>query len=116
MATKGVVMNDKLSYATAVFNRDIVIRCNDKSKYKFLKSIEARRFLFGSTWYVHYRDDSELASYFNKLREAGFLFSYDQHGWGPSAIFQYLREKGLLQGMYTEIYWTGLNEYHTRKL
>jgi hypothetical protein len=110
-------MSKELSYIAAVFDESIVINCNDKTKYAFLKKIGAKRkFLFGIKWRIHYKADADLAIYFAKLRDNGFFFSYDQHGWGPSDIFQYLRKNVLLKGDFTEIFWRGPNITGTRKI
>jgi len=106
----------ELSYVAAILDEKIVIHCNDKAKIVFLKNIGAKRkFIFGIKWYINYKSDSDLAIIFSQLRDKGFFFSYDQHGWGPAAIFQHLRKNDLLHNDFMEIFWRGPNKIEIRK-
>jgi hypothetical protein len=116
MASKATMINE-LSYVAAVLNRKIVIKCNNKKKFLFLKNIGAkRRFGLGTKWYLTYKTHLDLAEQFTKLRDEGFFFSYDQHGWGPSDIIQHLKENKFVKGSFTEIFWREPNKIETRKI
>src|SRR3989338_3342009 len=109
-------MKKLLNYVRSVLSKEIVILCVDREKSKYLRSIGAKKkFIFGSEWVINYVTEDDLAGFFIKLRDEGFLFSYDQHGWGPSDLFRYLRDKNLLNGHFMEIYWVGPSEYRIQK-
>ena len=110
-------MHVKYSYVEWIQNNVITIYCCDRKKINMLKSINARRKLFSCKyWIVRYKGDEELAGILNALRNECFLFGYDEHGWCPSGIFQLLREKGMVHGEFTEIFWRGPNKLGTRKM
>ena len=56
---------------------------------------------------MKYSTEKELAIIFSKLRDIGFTFSGGEAGWPPAAIFEELRDRGLLQGKFVEIMWMG---------
>lgn len=105
-------MSDIVCYVRSVLDNEVTIICHDKTKSKFLRFIGARkRFLSKSEWVIKYSSDKNLADIFLKLRDGEFLFSYDEHGWGPSDIFRYHRDNGLLTGNFKEVFWTGGGQY-----
>ena len=105
-------MSDRLCYVQSALNGEIIVLCNDLQKLKFLCSIGARRkHFFSFEWVIQYSSNEDLVNAFRKLRDGGFFFSYDQHGWGPSHLFRYYRDNGLLNGKFKEIYWIGGGEY-----
>ena len=109
-------MENKLNYVQTVLDKKIIILCNDTNKKKYLRSLGAKRkFIFRSEWVINYSTETDLGNFFSKLRNENFSFSYDQHGWGPSDLFKYLREKKLLEGSFVEIYWVGPGKYNTKK-
>jgi hypothetical protein len=58
-------------------------------------------------WDLPYRSDQQLAEILIALRDAGYPFLGEEHGWPPTAIFEDLRDKGLLSGPFREITWLG---------
>jgi hypothetical protein len=110
-------MSNLFSYVAAVLNHKIVIKCNDKKKFSALKELGAeRKFGFGTKWYLVFEKDDDLAEKFCRLRNEGFFFSYDQHGWGPSDIMRLLKEKNLIKGSFIEVFWKGPNMVETREI
>lgn len=66
----------------------------------------------GSSYCVYFESESEKIIAIKKLVEIGALFSYG-HGWAPSQVMEYLKEKGKI-GMhyhYKEIAWRGPRDY-----
>ena len=110
-------MKNEYSYVEWIQNHKIDIRCYDDNKTVCLKFLNARKKIFNShTWVIYYRDDNELIKIISSLRDNGFMFAFDEHGWCPSGIFQYFREKGLLFGKFTEIFWRGTQGVGIREL
>lgn len=110
-------MKIKYSYVEWVQNNKITIYCCDSNKIKKLKPFKAKKRIFSlNYWVINYDNDKDLAKIMSSLRDNGFLFSYDEHGWCPSEIFQHLREKGCLSGKFTEIFWRGPDKPDTRDL
>lgn len=50
------------------------------------------------------KNDNEKAKIFDFLRKIGIPFASEIHGWPPSAVFELLRENGLLAGDFKETY------------
>lgn len=110
-------MKIKYSYVKWIQDNEIIVYCYDHNKTKILKLLKARRRIFSlKYWVINYCDDEELAKILSALRDDGFLFGYDEHGWCPSGIFEHLRDKNLLSGKFMEIYWRGTNKIGTREL
>lgn len=102
----------ELSYVRSFENNVVDINCADHERTKFLKSIGAkRRFLSKKGWVIEVTADYSVWKIFALLRDQGFLFSYDEHGWGASDLFRYYREKGLLEGGFDEVLWEGDGKY-----
>ena len=58
--------------------------------------------------------DQEMAALAAKLNALGVAFSYGRD-WYPSAVVADLKERGLLQGEFTEIAWSGPGAWHLKK-
>lgn len=109
-------MRSRLNYVAGVLEKEIFIRCGDKSKYSFLKNLGAKKlFMSVYSWRISYKSSMEIAGYFDKLRNENFLFSVDE-GLSPASKFHHLREQGLLKDSFIEIYWTEAGEFKTRKV
>jgi hypothetical protein len=52
-------------------------------------------------------DWSVLPSLLTQFRDMGLPFGGETHGWPPAAVFEDLREKGLVSGQYVEIIFGG---------
>lgn len=114
---KDIIVKNQYSYVEWIQNNKITIYCCDNNKAKKLKSLNAKRKLFSlNYWIIAYSNDEELAKVISLLRDDGFLFGFDEHGWCPSGIFQHFREKKLLSGKFTEIFWSGPNKIGTREV
>lgn len=110
-------MKIKYSYVDWIQDFQITVYCVDDKKIKFLKSIHAKRKFFNRKyWIISYDNDYNLAKLLTLLRNENFMFSYDEHGWSPSGIFQHLREKGLLCGKLKEISWKKEDDVCIREL
>lgn len=59
----------------------------------------------GFVWVLKYTDDASLGHLLGKLRDMGFLFMDEPGGWPPSAVFDVLREKGLVHGKFRAVTW-----------
>ena len=95
----------------------ITIYCNNKEKIQCLKSLGAKKNLFSrNPWMIHYETERDLAIIFSKLRDCDFLFSFDEHGWSASEVFQNLREKHFIQGKFLEISWCQKDKVLVRTL
>ena len=102
-----------VSYVTEAAGDLIEVKSVDNGVIDFLRSLG----------FTKIPDDSyklEVSSKINKakilgaLRDRGVSFS-DGHGWCPSAVFEYLREQGLLSGEYNKISWIGSGKYRIER-
>ena len=65
-------------------------------------------------WLLRSSGDPELATLLSKLRDHGFVFAGGASGWPPAAVFEDLREKGLIRGSFQEVLWSGPGVYTVR--
>jgi hypothetical protein len=56
-------------------------------------------------------DDAGKADVLKALRDMGVPFGYAPAGWPPSAVFELLREQGLVRGPYKQIFFRGAGAY-----
>lgn len=64
------------------------------------------------TWLLSFDTEVQLADLLSQLRDLGILFVGGPAGWPPAEIFRELREKGAIQGNFTEVIWYGPNRWH----
>ena len=63
---------------------------------------------------VPFNGQSELAALLVKLRDHGVALGGELAGWPPAAVFEDLRDQGLVTGPYTEITFSGPGKWHTK--
>jgi hypothetical protein len=63
---------------------------------------------------IPFNGEAELARLLEKLRDSGVAFGYGSSGWPPSAIFEELRQRGLVAGPYAELAFVGSGKWTTR--
>ena len=56
-----------------------------------------------------------LGRMFGALRDLGILFLGIDKGWSPGDVFEDLRERGLVNGEFEEIVWSGPGRSEWRK-
>ncbi len=131
-------MYEELNYVSSIQDNNIVITCSSKDKIKILKAMGAKTGWFQTnpwylnyiflkmmgvkkgwfpknTWYLNYISEQDLVKKLETLRDNGFMFGGDAHGWPPAAVFRQLRQKYNLSGEIIEIVWTGPNKTLTYK-
>lgn len=54
-----------------------------------------------------FADERALAEVLTSLRDEGLPFLSVEHGWAPAAVFEALRERGLIGGSYASVSWDG---------
>ena len=102
--------SEPTSYVSSVMLCYAHVICLDKTLDSQLKALGGKSgFLKRNRWQFRYSDESNLASILAALRDLGFAFMGGP-GWSPAAVFEDLREKGLLSGSYHEIVWVGPNK------
>jgi hypothetical protein len=60
-------------------------------------------------------DDVEKARVFAQLRDAGICFSHGRE-WNPAEVFEWLRERGLLEGSFRRIAWSRPGVFAVREV
>ena len=56
-------------------------------------------------------DEQDKARLFTQLRQLGLAFAAGRE-WSPSDVFEYLRDQGLLRGIYRRLIWTSPGRMH----
>jgi hypothetical protein len=70
----------------------------------------AKWHFFRRVWTLSYSSDEELGQLLSVLRDKGYALANAPGGWPPGAVFEDLRERGLVSGDYEEITWLGPNK------
>jgi hypothetical protein len=73
-----------------------------------------REYRWWGRWVFPIADEAALARLLGSLRDLGLPFLGAGPGWHPGAVFEDLRDRGLVAGSYRKIYWTGPGEWHVR--
>jgi hypothetical protein len=96
-------------------DRDFVsVEIGDGSSAVDLERIGFRRAAMGSADFtINASSKQEKAKILAGLRDKGFYFSRGRE-WSPAEVFEWLREEGLIGGVFSEIYWTKPDAWHTR--
>jgi hypothetical protein len=58
-----------------------------------------------TVWVIHTTDDEGLGRTLGRLRDIGFLFVDQPGGWPPAAVFDELRDRGLVRGSFDSVNW-----------
>ncbi len=105
-----------MDYVSGVGNHVIRVISTSASLRQKLREINTERDLLAglfyggrilSNWKIRFDDDEDLGRLFVVLRDLGFCFLGQPHGWPPAAIFEELRSRGLIDGSFKEISWHG---------
>lgn len=64
-----------------------------------------------TVWIIDYTNEYELANKLCELNLLSFLFAGGPAGWPPAAVFDYLREKKLIEGKFKEVTWRGPGDW-----
>jgi hypothetical protein len=63
---------------------------------------------------VPFNGKVDLATLLGRLRDHGVALGGDHSGWPPAAVFEDLRDQGLVTGPYMELMFRGLGKWETR--
>lgn len=109
-------MNLPHNFISLVLNNEIRVEKVTEAASIILKELGGRQgHITGEkVWLIDFVDENHEARLLSKLNEAGFLFVGEPAGWPPAEVFDYLREKGLVNGKFTEISWVGSGKWQTR--
>lgn len=98
-----------MDYSTLILNGVVRILSSDPETLSRRLSHSIDVSLHPQWLEVCYDDDADLAQKLCVLRDAGVAF-LGGAGWPPGAIFEDLRDRGLVDGLYTEVTWMGPDE------
>jgi hypothetical protein len=65
-------------------------------------------------WVIRTPDDDALGRTLGRLRDIGFLFVDQPGGWPPAAVFDELRERGLVSGSFDSVSWINPARWRVR--
>lgn len=97
-------------YVRIADDDDVVVYSMDDSLSNELKSLGFKEISLDE-YSMHVNDDDEKAKIFSRLQELEVCFSAGRE-WCPSEVFEYLRDAGLVNGLYRRISWSSPNEYN----
>ena len=111
-----LVSNSPQNYITIILNNTIRIENVSEAGGLIIKELNGHEDeLAGErVWILDFKDEKQEADLLSKLNEAKFLFVGQPAGWPPAEIFDDLREKGLVTGMFMEVTWIGPGKWVTR--
>lgn len=80
------------------------------SLIKELKKLKFKFNIFHTKCKKKINNEQELITLFQELRDLNICFAIGKE-WNPSEMFEFYREKGLINGKYKQISWIGKNKY-----
>ena len=94
-----------MDYVEVVLKDNVRIVCETSSLRDQLVSFGAE----GATTTLVLSTPSKelLASTMQKLQSLGFYFADQPTGWPPAAVFQQLRDEGMVSGVVNNVSWAG---------
>ena len=99
MASKG-----KPDHVERVYDDFVEVVCGDPRRQKRLMTLGAeRRLMKGKRWILRFDPDQQLATLFQTLRNMQVVFAGGDSVRPPSAVYEDLRENGLLNGTFVEM-------------
>ena len=99
-----------MNYISQVLGNKILAHCSDKAASDVLHAMGASRKLFyRSRFELDAESKEALARSLESLRDEGFLFAAGSSGWPPSAVFEHLRDEGLVKGTISIVTWKSKN-------
>lgn len=96
-----------MEFVEAVLANEITVACRTPQLVEKLLGLGAFRTAMGVS--LSYSSQQELASALTALQQLEVPFSEGQ-GWPPSAVFQHLREQGLVSGRIKSVAWRSPND------
>lgn len=103
-------------YVEWVNEKYIILYIERKKHLKLFETVKWKPCLFKRDyWKTEYSSEIELAKIFNILRNEKVLLAWTPGGWSPGAIFEELRDKGLISGKYDRIFWSGKGKYDIQR-
>lgn len=100
------------NYVSQIGGNHLVLHCESSELGEKIRELGASRLISGD-WNFGFRDKNSLVSLLVALRDLGFGFVGGPAGWLPAAVFEELRDGGLLTGAYEEIVWLGPGKTQT---
>ena len=100
------------NYVSQIGGNHLVLHCEDSELDQKVRELGASHLISGD-WNFGFGDKSGLASLLVALRDLGFGFVGGPAGWPPAAVFEELRDNGLLTGQYEEVVWLGAGKTQT---
>ncbi len=107
---QGAKPGNPFSFVESVLALEIVVVCEGAEAENQAAALGGKREFFGRRWRIACRERKTLAKALAGLRAAGFYFADQPHGWPPAAVFDQLREEGLVEGRVKRVTWRGPDE------
>lgn len=96
-----------MNYIEAIQGNEVLLVCRDLQAEAGVKALGAKRDFGWGRWAIPYGSRHELAAVLSGLQALGFLFADQPHGWPPAAVFDQLRDEGLMKGKVKRVAWKG---------
>jgi hypothetical protein len=93
-------------FVEAVIDGRVVVSARGRDGRRTARRLGCRRTGRGRYSKATHSDEA-LAQVLASMRDAGLPFVGGSSGWPPTAVAEELRGRGLLQGTWTEVRWTG---------
>jgi hypothetical protein len=92
-----------MDYVKDIRDEEVIVQCESTG---LRKALELPGSVIGDVAVVPFRDKSELATLLTWLQSIDVPFLDAGRGWTPAAIFQSMREEGLVSGSINGIFWS----------
>jgi hypothetical protein len=102
-----------MDYVKDIRSNEVIVQCETTS---LQKALELPGTVIDEVAIVPFRDRSELAALLTWLQSLDVPFLDAGPGWTPAAVFQSMREEGLVSGLINGIFWNGSGISELRKV
>lgn len=96
-----------MSYIRAVFASEVRLDCVPEIFREKLGSMGSVCKKDGTGPYISFSSKEDLAKVLTHLQSFGFAFGNEPAGWPPAAVFEQLRDEGLVHGKIKTVTWRG---------
>ena len=102
------------SYVSEADRNFVVVIVHDEVVIRELESFSFRRVNDRNELIISVDSQQDKAKLFEQLRALRFCFARGRE-WSPAEVFEYLRDRGLISGSFSEIVWTKPDVWQVRE-
>lgn len=96
-----------MDHVAAILSTEVRIECSSKSLKAKLSAIARECDDDDADLCLPFSSKNDLVKILAQLQSLGIPFGSEPAGWSPAAVFEQLRDEGLIQGKIKTVAWRG---------